>query len=107
MPKIRCMDDPLTPAVLPDDDEFAARLVSHVKIWSSQIPVWNGRVTAYNPSGRRFTSRELRLMAQQEAFDETGVSGFVAATTADELLERARAVAALARDAEESGPARS
>lgn len=92
------MDDPGMPPVLdPEDNPLAARLALHVKSWGARIPAWNGQVTDYNPSGRRFKRKELQLMAQQHAFDQAGVSGFTAAKTAHELLERAKVVAKLGR----------
>jgi len=63
--------------------------------WLAWVPVWNGVPTDYNPTGRRFKRKQLQLMAQQEAFDKAGVSGFAVAETADELLERAEEVARL------------
>jgi hypothetical protein len=62
--------------------------------WLDNVHTWNhGRRSVYNPAGRKFKKRELALMAQQEGFDRAGISGFPPAQTAEELLERAQAVA--------------
>lgn len=65
--------------------------------WVAHVPIWNGKPTNYNPGGREFKRRDLELMAQQEAFDQAGISGFPVADTADELLVRAKDVAELGR----------
>jgi hypothetical protein len=67
----------------------------HARAWASWIPDWNGKHTDYNPSGRSFKRKELRLMAQQETVDQAGVSGFDVAATAEDLLQRAQEVADL------------
>ncbi len=67
----------------------------YANAWLALVPVWNGQITNYNPSGRKFKRKELRLMAQQEALDCLGNNGLAVTETADDLLTRAREIAAI------------
>jgi hypothetical protein len=75
--------------------EWQAIFDDAAALWLQRMKQDNGRVTQYNPTGQRFRRRELKLMAQQWGFDSMGVNFDDHAETADELLERAQAMARL------------
>jgi hypothetical protein len=75
--------------------EWQAMFDQNAEAWSARMRADNGRVTSYNPSGKKFKRKQLKLMAQQWAFDSLGVNYSEHAATADELLERAEAMSRL------------
>lgn len=76
-------------------DNWQANFDFAAAAWLERMKADNGRVTTFNPAGRRFKRRELKLMAQQWGFDSMGVNFAEHAKTADELLERAQQMARL------------
>jgi hypothetical protein len=109
----RMRSDTWTPGELSEDERrdkmhaFFERLLTespqqwqtmfnhNAESWLARMKTENGRVTQYNPSGRKFKRKQLKLMAQQWAFDSLGVNYSEHAATADELLERAEAMSRL------------
>jgi hypothetical protein len=76
-------------------EEWQAWFNYNAQEWLKLMKRDNGRVTPYNPTGRRFKRRQLKLMANQRGFDAMGVNFAAHANTADELLSRAEAMTAV------------
>lgn len=73
-----------------DPAQWQSMLNSGAQQFAARMQHENGRASTYNPSGRRFKRKEIKLMAQQWAFDSMGMNYDEHAKTADELLERAQ-----------------
>ena len=78
-------------------NEWQAFFDSNASAWHARMKAENGRATPYNPTGQRYKRKQLKLMAQQWAFDAMGVNYNDHAATTDELLARAEAMAELGK----------
>jgi hypothetical protein len=86
-----------------DPQQWQAAFEAASSMWLVRMKAENGRVTPYNPIGRRFKRKQLKLMAQQWGFDSMGMNFAEHAESADTLLDRAEALARLGENLRRSG----